>query len=137
MQDSLARELEAEIEELDVAVQQPYQQPYQEPAPAIEPIPQAVPISKGLSKFEVILIAALGIIIFGLILMNVSTSLEMTNASRSMQDVNSSIAQAQIEIENLNQQSHELSRYDRIYEIAKKNGLELHEENIRNIAPVE
>lgn len=133
MQDSLARELEADIEEQTVAMQQPYRQVTQ----AIEPIPQAVPISKGLSKFEIFLITALGMIVFGLVLMNIHSSLEMTNSSRMVQDVDSSIAQTQIEIENLNQQSHELSRYDRIYAIAQKYGLELHEENIRNIAPVE
>ncbi len=133
MQDNLARELEADIEEQTVAMQQPYRQVTQ----AIEPIPQAVPISKGLSKFEIFLITALGMIVFGLVLMNIHSSLEMTNSSRMVQDVDSSIAQTQIEIENLNQQSHELSRYDRIYAIAQKYGLELHEENIRNIAPVE
>lgn len=133
MQDNLARELEADIEEQTVAMQQPYRQVTQ----AIEPIPQAVPISKGLSKFEIFLITALGMIVFGLVLMNIHSSLEMTNSSRMVQDVDSSIAQTQIEIENLNQQSHELSRYDRIYTIAQKYGLELHEDNIRNIAPVE
>ena len=39
--------------------------------------------------------------------------------------------------ENLEQHVQELSRYDRIHEIAEEYGLELHEKNIRNLSPIE
>lgn len=137
MEDNLARELELDIEEQAVAVEQPILRPSQEPRPNVQPIPQTTPVSKGLSKFEIFLISAIGLIVFSLIIFNIHSSLELSNASRQVQDVNSAIVQAEIEIENLKQQSHELSQYDRINEIAQKHGLELHEENIINIAPQE
>lgn len=135
MEDNLARELELDIE--DTTVQQAYAQPYEQTTPKIEPIPQAQPVSKGLTKFEMALISVMGVIVFAFILLNVHTSLQLSSASRELQDVNGQIAQTNIEIENLNQQSHELSRYDRVNAIAEKFGLELQEDNIINIAPQE
>jgi cell division protein FtsL len=139
MEDNLARELELEKETVAVDGQYapPVEQPYQEPAPAIEPIPKAEPVAKGLTKLEMALISVIGLIVFGLILLNVHTNLELATASRNVQDVNAQIAETEVEVENLEQQSHELSRYDRIHEIAQKYGLELHDENIVNIAPQE
>ncbi len=139
MEDNLARELELDEQAVawEEAYAQPAQQPYEQTVPRIEPIPQAAPLTKGLTKFELFLITSFAIIIFGMILLNVQSSLELSTASRSVQDVNAQISQTNIEIENLQQQSHELSRYDRIQAIAKKYGLELHEDNIVNIAPQE
>ena len=139
MEDNLARELEFDEQAVawEEAYAQPVEQPYEQVAPSIAPIPQAAPLSKGLSKFEQFLIASFAVIAFALILLNVQTSLELSTASRSVQDVEAQITQTNIEIENLQQQSHELARYDRIQEIAKKYGLELHANNIVNIAPQE
>lgn len=141
MEDNLARELEIDFDQQSVAIEQPYNQPlgrpYQETVPNVEPIPQAKPVSKGLTKFEMSLMSVIGIVFFAMILMNVHSDLQLSSASRELQDVNGQIAQTQIEIENLKQQSHELSRYDRVTEIAAKYGLELHDENIVNIAPQE
>ena len=140
MEDNLARELEVYIEEA-AAVERNYAQPFEQPVrkttPRIEPIPQAEPVSRGLTKFETTLVAVLSVIVFAFVLLNVHSSLQLSNASRELQDVNSQISQTNIEIENLQQQSHELSRYDRVNEIAKKYGLELQEDNIINIAPQE
>lgn len=137
MEDNLARNFEVNMAQQSVAVQQPYQRPLEEVKPVITPGTQAVPVAKGLTKFEKLLITVFGIIVFGLVLMNIQSSLQMANASRSVQDVNTAITQTEVEIENLKQQSYELSRYDRINEIAQKFGLELHDENIVNIAPQE
>lgn len=139
MEDNLARELEVEEQAVDwgQAYAQPVEQPYEKSIPSIEPIPQGEPVSKGLSKFETFLVISFGIILFGIILMNIQSSLTIATASRNVQDVNTQIAQTEVEIENLQQQSHELSRYDRINEIAQKFGLELQEDNIINIAPQE
>lgn len=137
MEDNLARELELDEQAVawETAYAQPVEQPYEQAAPSIEPIPQAAPLSKGLSKFELFLVSSFAVIAFAMILLNVQSSLELSTASRSVQDVNAQITQTDIEIENLQQQSHELARYDRIQEIAKKYGLELHADNIINIAP--
>ena len=136
MEDNLARQLEDEEDTLvGQNVAQQIEQPYERVTPTVTPIPQSAPLPKGLTKIEMGLAGVLGIILFSLILFNVHTSLEFNSASRNLQDVNRQIAQTSIEVENLNQQAHELSRYDRIQEIAEKFGLELHNENIVNIAP--
>lgn len=139
MEDNLARELE--LEEDVVRAEQQYaqqvEQPHQKSAPSIDPIPKAEPVTKGLTRFEMSLISVIGVIVFGLILLNVHTNLELATASRNVQDVNAQISETEVEIENLEQQSHELSRYDRVNEIAEKYGLELHDENIVNLAPQE
>lgn len=143
MEDNLARELELDIElsgdsvAYEQQIQQPYGEPAQEVAPSIQPIPQAAPLTKGLTKLEIGLIAFMGAIVFALLLFNVNSDLQLTNVSRDVQDVNAQIQQTEVEIENLQQHAYELSRYDRINEIAEKYGLELHEDNIVNLVPVE
>lgn len=138
MEDNLARKIELEEDVMwEEAYTQPITQPYEEVTPSIQSIPQAEPVAKGLTKFELFLIGTFAMIIFTLTLFNISSSLELSTASRGVQDVNAEIAQTKIEIENLTQQTHELSRYDRIQEIAEKYGLDLHKDNIINIAPQE
>lgn len=143
MEDNLARELELDIElsgdsvAYEQQIQQPYGEPAQEVAPSIQPIPQAAPLTKGLTKLEIGLIAFMGAIVFALLLLNVNSDLKLTNVSRDVQDVTAQIQQTEVEIENLQQHAYELSRYDRINEIAEKYGLELHEDNIVNLVPVE
>lgn len=143
MEDNLARELEVEINysgssvAYEQQIQQPYEQPVEEVVPSIQPIPQATPLTKGLTKLEIGLIAFMGAIVFALLLLNVNSDLKLTNVSRDVQDVTAQIQQTEVEIENLQQHAYELSRYDRINEIAEKYGLELHEDNIVNLVPVE
>jgi cell division protein FtsL len=139
MEDNLARELELdiELEENSVTYEQPLEQPIEDTVPLVEPIPQARPATKGLTKLEIGLMSLVSVIMFALVLFNVYSDLQLTNVSRDVQDVNTQIQQTEVEIENLKQHAHELSRYDRVNEIAEKYGLELHEENIRNLVPVE
>lgn len=139
MEDNLAHDLE--YNQTHLAVEEDYYNPMAQPVeratPSIEPIRQAEPVSMGLSKGEIFLMAAVGVVVFVLILFNVHSNLELANASRAVQNVNNQMTQTEVEIENLNQNVHELSRYDRIAEIAETHGLELYEENIINLAPQE
>ncbi|SHE37761.1 cell division protein FtsL [Atopostipes suicloacalis DSM 15692] len=143
MEDNLARDLELDIElEADSVtheqqITQPLVQPREEPTPSVEPIPQVKPAAKGLTKLEIGLVSLFTSIVFALILFNVYSDLQLTTVSRDVQDVNAQIEQTEVEIENLKQHTQELTRYDRINEIAEKYGLELHEENIRNLVPKE
>lgn len=137
VEDNLARQLEV-VEE--IREQSNYAQDYQEHTvqyPLNEPQTQELTVPKGLSKIEKIVMMVLGFVLFGLLLMNVHTNLKLSTSSRKVQDLSSEIQTIESEIENLDQHIHELSRYDRIHEIAEKYGLELHEENIRNISPGE
>lgn len=110
---------------------------YIEQAPLVTPGLQELPVPTGISRLEIVLIAVVALIIFSLLLLNVSSDYGLSTTSREVQDLNNQIQTTKIEIENLEQHVHELSRYERIYEIANKYGLELHEENIRNLSPGE
>lgn len=114
-----------------------YAQDYIEQAPLTTPELQQLPVPTGISRLEIGLIAIIGLIVFSLLLLNVSSDYGLSTTSREVQDLNNQLQTTKIEIENLEQHVHELSRYDRVYEIANKYGLELHEENIRNLSPGE
>lgn len=133
MKSNLAQEIEAE----EILIESNYAQEQIEPAPVITPGLQELPVPTGISSLEIVLITIIGLIIFGLLLLNVSSNYSLSTTSREVQDLNNQIQTTTIEIENLEQHVHELSRYDRIYKIANKYGLELHEENIRNLSPGE
>lgn len=133
MKSNLAQEIEAE----EILIESNYAQEQIEPAPVITPGLQELPVPTGISSLEIVLITIIGLIIFGLLLLNVSSNYSLSTTSREVQDLNNQIQTTTIEIENLEQHVHELSRYDRIYEIANKYGLELHEENICNLSPGE
>lgn len=114
-----------------------YAQDYTKQAPLVEPIVENLSVPTGISRLEISLLSAIGLILFILLLLNVYSDLGLSTASRKVQDINNQVQTAQFEIENLEQHVHELSRYDRINEIAEKYGLELHEENIRNLSQIE
>lgn len=133
MKSNLAHKLDAE----ELLKESNYAQDYIEQAPLAAPELQEIPVPTGISSLEIVLSAVIGLIIFGLLLLNVSSDYGLSTTSRKVQDLNNQIQTTKIEIENLEQHVHELSRYDRVYEIANKYGLELHEENIRNLSPGE
>lgn len=133
MNGNLAREFELNQEEISSSIQQPVEYPNKEAGLKIEQIPQDIPIEKGLTRLEVFLLSATTIIVFGLILLNISADFQLTAMNKDIQDISTQIEETEVEIENLKQHSYELSRYDRIHEIAEKYGLEMHEENIKNI----
>ncbi len=133
MKSNLAHDLEAE----KLLKQSNYAPDYLDEAPLVKPELQAVSVPKGLSRFEITLISIISIVLFGLLLLNVYSGLKLSTNSRNVQDLTSQIETTEMEIENVKQHVHELSRYDRIHEIAEKYGLELQEENILNLSPIE
>ena len=135
MEDNLAHELE-DNELQSTSINYPIEHP-NEVEKKVNQIPQDIPISKGLTGFEKAISLVICTIVFTLVLLNISADFQLTKVNKDIQDVTTQIEQTEVEIENLKQHSHELSRYDRIYEIAEKHGLELHEENIKNIKPIE
>ena len=133
MKSNLAHKIDAE----ELLKESNYAQEYIEPAPLVTHGLEELTVPTGISSLEIVLTAVIGLIIFGLLLSNVSSDYGLSTTSRKVQDLNNQIQTTKIEIENLEQHVHELSRYDRVYEIANKYGLELHEENIRNLSPGE
>lgn len=60
-------------------------------------------------------------------------SSNLTAVSQEVQDLNRQIEETQVENTNLEQNVQELSRYDRVYEIGREQGLETNDLNIRNV----
>lgn len=74
-----------------------------------------------------------GAIIFLLIFAVISFEVKIASTNRAVQDTSREIAEATVINKNLEQEVQELSRYDRVYAIAKAHGLEMNEENVRNV----
>ncbi|SFH66645.1 cell division protein FtsL [Pisciglobus halotolerans] len=83
--------------------------------------------------FEKTLMIIAGAIIFLLIFAVISFEVKIASTNRAVQDTSREIAEATIINKNLEQEVQELSRYDRVYAIAKAHGLEMNEENVRNV----
>ena len=54
-------------------------------------------------------------------------------ASQQLQEVQQNAEDLGVQKENLTQEVHELSNYSRVVEIAEEQGLNMNEENIRNV----
>lgn len=106
-------------------------------APLKEISTDELTVPKGLTKLEIRVMSLIALVLFGLLLLNVQTDLKLATSSRNVQDLNSKIETTETEIDNLDQHVNELSRYDRIHEIANKYDLKLYEENILNLSPLE
>ena len=65
--------------------------------------------------------------------LTIYSSNQVTQMNRGLQDVNAQITETELANENLEQNVQELSQYERVHEIAQKYGLELNDENVRNI----
>lgn len=90
---------------------------------------------KKITSIEVLVISVFVALIVGAIVTMLTIGNINASLNREIQNVNRQSQETEIVNENLQQNVQELSRYDRVYEIARKNGLELNEENIRNVAP--
>lgn len=125
LDDNLARNLHSGMPEKAPQIQP--QQPKQ-------PQKVSVPKKQGITKAEKILIAIASSIIFALGVASVSLEIMVANVNHEVQDTNRSIEETVVVNNNLSQEVQELSRYDRVYAIAKKHGLEMNEENVRNVS---
>lgn len=123
MNDNLARQLETE------------HQPLLQPQPNQEPkkVHKAIPQTKGATRLESAVMSFFGIVLFGLAIAHITLSMQVSTVNRTIQDVQSQSVVTQIENENFEQKVQELSRYDRVYAIARDYNLEMNEEQIRNV----
>ena len=63
------------------------------------------------------------------LLLSLATQVTLSNQNRALQDLQNDSVAIGLENQNLEQEVQELSRYDRIIEIAKELGLEMNEAN--------
>ncbi|MGP6138877.1 MULTISPECIES: cell division protein FtsL [unclassified Jeotgalibaca] len=111
-----------------IEVQNPHPQqiPY---SPAVsEPKIKTRPLAKEIATLAVILFTALILVFSSLI-----TQVTISNQSRQLQDLQDHNMIVSTENDNLSQEVQELSRYNRIMEIAESMGLEMNEANVRNV----
>ncbi len=140
MYDSYAREEKSEEIKYNASVEQPYIQEIENPKEAMKPPIKEEPSDHNQSRRAVWnasdkLLVAFFTLAFSLLnIFYISSGIEVSELDRSIQEVNQSIQQTEIENDNYEQNVQELSQYDRIYEIAEKNGLKLNEQNVRNVA---
>ncbi|MFJ1627207.1 cell division protein FtsL [Marinilactibacillus psychrotolerans] len=125
MNDNLAREINMQ------AVPSPRQHP--ETQPGNVHIKKTV--KRGITHLEVWLISFFGCVVFGLLVANITMAMQLSTTNRTTQDLDQQATDIQVVNENLEQNIQELSRYDRVYKIAKDNGLKMNEEQIRNVSP--
>lgn len=123
LESNLARNLEVEV---------PIQ-PQAVPTPKKERIHTPLTKRIGITKGEKLLISSVLIILFALIAVSISLEITIASTNRTLQDTVTSINESTTVNENLEQEVQELSRYDRVYEIANKFGLDMNEENVRNV----
>lgn len=101
--------------------------------PAIRVIGRQKP--EALTTLEVFMISVISLLIFGMLVINMHASNSASDMNRRIQDLNHEISQTETMIDNLTQHKHELMQYQRLQEIAKKQGLEVRDENIVNLWP--
>lgn len=120
MNDNLARQLANEM--------QPLTQPQETPNREVEKR-----LHKGLTRLEGTVMALFGFVLLVLAVAHIALSMQVSTTNRSIQDIQSQAMQIQVENSNYEQNVQELSRYDRVYSIAKDYNLEMNEEQIRNV----
>lgn len=82
---------------------------------------------------EKFLAGILVVMFFAFSILSVSHANQMNNLNREVQDVNAAAQETQLKNENLEQNVQELSKYERVNEVAQDHDLKRVEENVRNI----
>lgn len=82
---------------------------------------------------EIVTLAVIGFTALILVFTSLITQVTISNQNRQLQDLQNNNVTVSIENNNLNQEVQELSRYNRIMEIAESMGLEMNETNVRNV----
>ncbi|QQZ08037.1 cell division protein FtsL [Heyndrickxia vini] len=107
--------------------QQPYIQPKIHTEPQIQPIHKRSQITLGEKLIAIAVIAFICIMAIKVI----STQATIYKVNKDIQLMEASVQKQKKVTEDLKMQVSDLSRYDRIREIAKKQGLKMNDKNIK------
>lgn len=108
----------------------------QNPSPQATPVTPVVPGRRIATRpwaKEIVTLAVIGFTALILVFTSLITQVTISNQNRQLQDLQNNNVTVSIENNNLNQEVQELSRYNRIMEIAESMGLEMNETNVRNV----
>ena len=73
------------------------------------------------------------VIMFALATITIISSMVVTNKNRQLQDIQTNTTLMQRKNDTLLQSAQELSQYDRVNRIAKEQGLQMGQNNVRNV----
>lgn len=108
----------------------------QNPSPQATPASPVVPGRRIATRpwaKEIVTLAVIGFTALILVFTSLITQVTISNQNRQLQDLQNNNVTVSIENNNLNQEVQELSRYNRIMEIAESMGLKMNETNVRNV----
>lgn len=108
----------------------------QNPSPQATPVYPVVPGRRIATRpwaKEIVTLAVIGFTALILVFTSLITQVTISNQNRQLQDLQNNNVTVSIENNNLNQEVQELSRYNRIMEIAESMGLKMNETNVRNV----
>ena len=108
----------------------------QNPSPQATPVSPVVPGRRNATRpwaKEIVTLAVIGFTALILVFTSLITQVTISNQNRQLQDLQNNNVTVSIENNNLNQEVQELSRYNRIMEIAESMGLKMNETNVRNV----
>lgn len=108
----------------------------QNPSPQATPVTPVVPGRRTATRpwaKEIVTLAVIGFTALILVFTSLITQVTISNQNRQLQDLQNNNVTVSIENNNLNQEVQELSRYNRIMEIAESMGLKMNETNVRNV----
>ncbi|CAD5900972.1 Cell division protein FtsL [Carnobacterium maltaromaticum] len=118
---NLARELE-----IDVPLRSPE-------IPKESPVHMPAPRKAGVTKLEKLMLIVVGVTAFMLMAICISQEISISSKNRGIQDTTVAISDTKNVNDNLAQEIQELSRYDRVYDIALKADLKMNQNNVRNV----
>ncbi|MEB7389201.1 MAG: cell division protein FtsL [Aerococcus urinaeequi] len=116
----------------------PEESQHAQPKRNMTALPASIPASKSRPKVKfslmqkMLMTVAFLFMISGLLGVTIMRA-NVNAASQQLQEVQQNAEDLGVQKENLTQEVHELSNYSRVVEIAEDQGLNMNEENIRNV----
>ncbi|MFV8313937.1 cell division protein FtsL [Aerococcus urinaeequi] len=116
----------------------PEESQHAQPKRNMTTLPASIPASKSRPKVKfslmqkMLMTVAFLFMISGLLGVTIMRA-NVNAASQQLQEVQQNAEDLGVQKENLTQEVHELSNYSRVVEIAEEQGLNMNEENIRNV----
>lgn len=116
----------------------PEESQHAQPKRNMTTLPASIPVSKSRPKVKfslmqkMLMTVAFLFMISGLLGVTIMRA-NVNATSQQLQEVQQNAEDLGVQKENLTQEVHELSNYSRVVEIAEEQGLNMNEENIRNV----
>ncbi|KRM58526.1 cell division protein FtsL [Secundilactobacillus malefermentans] len=122
-QNSLAEEYQSEVPQPIAPQQRPLHNP------RVKVLPKSLPVS----KFEKCLMTVCGVVIVVMMIWTINVTIGVSATQHQLQDLQTRVTQLKSDNTNHRQEANELLSRSRLDKIAKKSGLTLSNDKIRNV----